>query len=298
MALTQHRWSLPRPHRALWFCAPGTLLMLALLFLPALTVLGIALTDWRFGARDFAFVGTGNFERLFADRLFWQSTGNTLLYVLIVVPGSVALGLLLAVVIDSGLSARSLYRSVFFLPVMATMAAMAIAWQMVLHPSLGLVSHLLQAAGLPPQRWLYSETGVIPALAAIGIWQQAGFNMVLFIAGLRVIPRDLYDAAAVDGWQGPVARFVLVTLPMLGPVVMFVGVITTIRAFQVFDTVAVLTEGGPRDHSEVLLYTIYREGFEFYRTGYAASMAVVFLIVIVVLTLLQARYFDRRVHYS
>ncbi|MEO1456692.1 MAG: sugar ABC transporter permease [Pseudomonadota bacterium] len=272
--------------------------MVVLLFVPAITVIGIALTDWQFGARTFEFIGLQNFEHLLGDRLFWQSTGNTLLYVVIMVPGSVLLGLMLAVVIDSGLSARSLYRSVFFLPVMATMAAMAIAWQMVLHPSLGLISHLLQSVGLPPQRWLYSESGVIPALAAIGIWQQAGFNMVLFIAGLRVIPRELYDAAAVDGWQGPVARFSLVTLPMLGPVLMFVAVITTIRAFQVFDTVAVLTEGGPRDHSEVMLYTIYREGFEFYRTGYAASMAVVFLVVIVGLTLLQARYFDRRVHYS
>ncbi len=296
--MDRSRRDLQRPLLTAALCAPGGLLILGLLFLPAIAVIAIALTDWQFGASSFGFVGLENFDRLFADRLFWQSSSNTVLYVALAVPGSVALGLLLAVLVDAGVSGRSFYRSVFFLPIMATMAAMAIAWQMVLHPSLGLVSHLLQMAGLAPQRWLYSPTGVIPALAAIGIWQQAGFNMVLFIAGLRVIPRELYAAAAVDGWEGPLARFVLVTLPLLGPVLMFVSVITTIRAFQVFDTVAVLTEGGPRDHSEVLLYTIYQEGFEFYRTGYAASMTVVFLACIVVLTLLQARYFDRRVHYS
>lgn len=288
----------PRSGIASVFCGPGFLLLLALFFVPTAAVVGISLTNWRFGAQEFEFVGLQNFASLWSDRVFWQSTSNTLRYVALVVPGSVLLGLVLAVVIDAGLSGRKFYRSIFFLPVMATMAAMAIAWQMLLHPSLGLVSHLLQAVGLPQQRLLYSETGVIPALAIIGIWQQAGFNMVLFVAGLRIIPQELYDSAAVDGWQDPLSRFFLVTLPMLGPTLMFVSVITTIRAFQVFDTVAVLTEGGPRDHSEVLLYTIYQEGFVFFRTGYAAAMALIFLAGIVALTLLQARYFDRRVHYS
>jgi multiple sugar transport system permease protein len=276
---------------------PAFLLLLCLLILPTFAVFVIATTDWQFGARTLDFVGARNFVELFADPNFRISFGNTVLYVLIVVPGTVGLGLLIALLIEAGRSLRAFYRAIHFLPFMATLAAMAIAWEGLLHPTIGLVNQTLAVLGLPTVNWLRDETTVLPVLAAIGIWQNLGFAMVLYLAGLKSIPQDLYDAADTDGADGWLDRLRTVTLPMLGPVSMFVVIVVALKAFQTFDTVQILTQGGPGHASEVLLYTLYRESFEYLRTGYGAAVTVVFLGIVVTLTLVQARVMDRRVHY-
>ena len=277
---------------------PAFLLLVLLFFLPVVSVIVIALTDWQFGARTLAFVGLANFREVFADEGFRASLVNTLIYVLIVVPGTVVLGLLIALLIESGKSCRAFYRAIHFLPFMATLAAMAIAWEALLHPTIGLVNQTLAALGLPTANWLRDEATALPVLAVIGIWQNLGFAMVLFLAGLKSIPQDLYDAADIDGADLWLDRLRTVTLPMLGPVSMFVVIVVALRAFEAFDTVQILTQGGPGHASEVLLYTLYRESFEYLRTGYGAAVAVVFLAIVVALTLLQARVMDRRVHYQ
>ena len=277
---------------------PAVLLLLALFLLPVLAVFVIAVTDWQFGARSLSFVGLKNFAELFADPVFRRSLVNTVLYVCIVVPATVGLGLLIALLIESGPRLRAFYRAIHFLPYMATLAAMAIAWEALLHPTIGIVNQTLASLGLPTPNWLRDENTVLPVLAVIGIWQGLGFAMVLFLAGLKAIPVDLYDAAEVDGADATLDRLRVVTLPMLGPVMMFVVIVTALRAFEVFDTVKILTQGGPAKASEVLLHTLYVESFEFLRTGYGAAVTVVFLFIVVALTLLQARILDRRVHYS
>jgi multiple sugar transport system permease protein len=266
--------------------------------LPVLAVIVIATTDWQFGAKSLRFVGFANFAELFADTTFRISLVNTLTYVLIVVPGTVCLGLFIAMVIESGKSLRGFYRAIHFLPFMATLAAMAIAWEALLHPTIGLINQLLNAIGVPTANWLRNERTVLPVLAAIGIWQNLGFAMVMFLAGLKAIPQELYDAADIDGADAWLDRLRLVTLPMLGPVTMFVVIVVALRAIEVFDTVQILTQGGPARASEVLLYTLYRESFEFLRTGYGAAVTVIFLMIVVTLTVIQARVMDRRVHYS
>jgi multiple sugar transport system permease protein len=245
-----------------------------------------------------SFVGARNFIELFNDSEFRVSLFNTITYTLIVVPGTVSLGLLVALLIESGTSLRAFYRAIHFLPFMATLAATAIAWEALLHPTMGLVNETLAAFGLPTTNWLGSEATVLPALAVIGIWQNLGFAMVLFLAGLKSIPQDLYDAAEIDGADGWLDRLRTVTLPMLGPVSMFVVVVVALRALEVFDTVQILTQGGPNHASDVLLYTVYRESFDYLRTGYGAAVAVVFLVIVVTFTLVQARVMDRRVHYK
>jgi len=278
--------------------APATLLLLGFILLPACAVLGIALTDWQFGAPRMNFVGLANFAALAAEPDFWSSLRNTAVYCAIVVPGSVLGGLAIALLIESGRSLRAFYRAAHFLPVMATLAAMAIAWESLLHPTIGLVNQVLRSLGLPAPNWLRDEDTVLAALAVIGLWQNLGYAMVLFLAGLKAIPQELYEAAAVDGADGALDRLVSITLPLLGPVTMFVTIIVAIRALQVFDTVAILTKGGPAKASETLLYTLYTESFEFLRAGYGAAVTVVFLLIVVLLTLVQARVFDRRVHYG
>nr|WP_246226388.1 sugar ABC transporter permease [Chelativorans xinjiangense] len=277
---------------------PAFLLLIVLFILPVFAVFVIAATDWQFGARSLDFVGLANFREIFGDEGFRISLMNTIVYVLIVVPGTVILGLAIALLIESGRSWRAFYRAVHFLPYMATLAAMAIAWEALLHPTIGLLNQTLAALGLPTANWLRDENTVLPVLAAIGIWQNLGFAMVLFLAGLKSIPQDLYDAADIDGADLWLDRLVNVTLPMLGPVTMFVVIVVALKAFESFDTVQILTQGGPGHASEVLLYTLYRESFEYLRTGYGASVTVVFLVIVVALTLIQARIMDRRVHYQ
>jgi multiple sugar transport system permease protein len=290
-----------RPGEALAAVAlagPATVLLLVLFILPVAAIVAIALTDWQFGTKSLHFAGLTNFKGIFADEAFVASLRNTLLYVSIVMPGTVLGGFAIALLIESGSTLREFYRAIHFLPFMATLAAMAIVWEALLHPTIGLVNSTFAAIGLPTANWLRDEATVLPVLAVIGIWQNLGFAMVLFLAGLKSIPRDLYDAADIDGADRWLDRLMTVTLPMLGPVAMFVVIVVALRAFEVFDTVQILTRGGPGHASEVLLHTLYRESFEFLRAGYGAAITVVFLVIAVTLTLIQARLIDKRVHYQ
>ena len=278
--------------------APAVLLMAAMLFGPMLAVLALAFTDYQLGAPAFSWVGIDNFRDLARERVFWKSLSNTLVYAAIVVPGSVVLGLGVALLIEAGDGLKAFYRAVFFVPVMATLIAMAIAWEFMLHPGFGIVNLALKSLGVAGPNWLRTEGLALFVIAAIGVWQQFGFNMVLFLAGLVSIPRPLYEAAAMDGAASAWERFRLVTWPMLGPVTLFVVVISAIRSFQVFDTVAVLTKGGPNKSTEVLLYTMYAEGFEFLRSGLASAVTVVFLLLVLAVTLVKTRVLEKRVHYA
>lgn len=278
--------------------APAFALIVLLILLPTLGVVTIALTDWQFGARSLNFVGLENFRELFGDATFQAAFWNTLAYVAVTVPGTTILGLAIALLIESGQSLRAFYRAAHFLPVMATLAAMAIAWEALLHPTIGLINQVMGDLGLPRPNWLRDRDLVLPTLMVIGIWQNLGLAMVLFLAGLKAIPQDLYDAADVDGADHWLDRLRTVTLSMLGPVMMFVTIIMALRAFEVFDTVRVLTQGGPGNASETLMHTLYVESFEFLRTGYGAAVTLVFLLIVVTLTLIQAGVMDRRVHYT
>jgi multiple sugar transport system permease protein len=277
---------------------PAVILLVGLFLLPVFAVIVIALTDWQMGAKTLSFAGLANFREVLGDEGFRISLVNTVVYVLIVVPGTVGLGLLIALLIESGKSCRAFYRAIHFLPFMATLAAMAIAWEALLHPTIGLVNQTLVSLGLPTANWLRDEKTVLPVLTAIGIWQNLGYAMVLFLAGLKAIPQDLYDASDVDGADLWLDRLRTVTLPMLGPVTMFVVIVVALRAFETFDTVQILTQGGPGHASEMLMYTLYRESFEYLRTGYGAAVTLVFLAIVVALTLFQARVMDKRVHYQ
>ena len=264
----------------------------------AVAVILLSLTDWTFGAPTIAWVGLANYQELWRDRVFWQSLRNTLAYVAFTVPLSVFLGLGVALLIEAGTHGRGLYRALFFLPVMSTLLAMALVFQFAFHPTVGLVNKALALLGLPTTDWLKNPDTALYALGVIGIWQAVGLNMVLFLAGLKAIPRELYEAAAIDGADSAWERFRRVTWPMLGPALVFVVTITAIRSFQVFDTVAVLTDGGPNKATSVLLYQMYQEGFSFLRSAYAAALTCVFLAFVLLLTWAQTQLLDRRAHYG
>jgi multiple sugar transport system permease protein len=284
---------------AAWALAtPAIVLMWLMLLGPAVAVIVLSFTDWTFGAPAIGWVGFANYAELAGDRVFWQSLRNTLLYVGVVVPVAVFGGLAIALLIEAGKTLRGLYRALFFLPVTSTLLAMALVFQFAFHPTVGIVNRAFGAIGLPTTDWLKNPDTVLPALGVIGVWQAIGLNMVLFLAGLKAIPKDLYDAAAIDGADSAWERFRRVTWPMLGPALVFVVAITAIRSFQVFDTVSVLTDGGPNKASSVLLYQMVQEGFSFLRSAYAAAITCVFLAFVLALTWLQTQLLDKRAHYG
>ena len=277
---------------------PAAMVFLAMLLLPTLAAILLAFTDYELGAPGIAWVGLGNFSELLDDRGFLQSVRNTLLYVAMVTPAAILGGLGLALLIEGAARGRAFFRAVFFLPVVSLTVAMASAWQYLLHPTIGPLNALLRQVGLPTPFWLSSTDWVLVSLAAIGAWESIGFNMVLFMAGLTAIPRELYAAAEVDGAKSAWDRFRLVTWPLLGPTTLFVLTISLIRSLRVFDTVAVLTQGGPNKASEVLLHTMYVEGFTYLRLGYSAAITMVFLGVVLGILWVQTRLLDKRVHYT
>lgn len=280
---------------------PATVLMITLIFAPVAIVAVLSFTDYQFGARTFAWVGLENYAEIFGDPIGRRAVTNTLIYVAVVIPVSILGGLFAALgvrqVAAFSPALAALLRTAYFLPVAGTLVAMALVFQMLLHPSLGLVNQLIEAVGLPGQAFLSDRSLVIYTLAAIGVWQTIGYNMVLFLAGLAAIPPVLYEAADVDGAHRPYERFFTVTWPMLGPTTLFVAVITATQAFRVFETVATLTRGGPAFASDTLVYAMYREGFVYFKAGYASAITMVFFAFVLALTLIQFRVLEKRVHY-
>jgi multiple sugar transport system permease protein len=303
-AITQ-AMALPPRNRQQWverlagcgFAFPAFALLLLIDIIPLAVLLYLSFTDYQLGALDTHFLGLDNFSKALADPVFRRSITNTFVYVAIVLPLAVGLGLLIAVLLHGRKRTRSFYEVVYFLPVTSTLIAMATVWQFLLHPSLGPINGMLRAVGFHEVAFLNEPAYVLPTLAAIGIWHLVGFNMVLFLAGLSAIPRDLYEAAEIDGCRGGIDRFLTITWPLLGPTSMFVIVTTSITAFKVFDTVAVMTRGGPMGSSEVLLYAIYLEGYQYFHMGYAAALTLVFLVFVLLFSILQTFVLERRVHY-
>ena len=285
--------------RAAWgLIGPTALLMLVLLVLPTLAVLVLSVTDAELGVPEINFLGFDAYTDLLTDRTFLGALRNTALYVAMVAPASILLGLGLAMLIEAELGARAFFRSVYFLPVVSLIVAMASVWQYLMHPSIGPINLVLRMLGFAGVNWLGSSDNVLVALAIIGVWQALGFNMVLFMAGLTTIDRTLYAAAEMDGARSAWDRFRLVTWPMLGPTTVFVITISVINAVKVFETVATLTQGGPAKASETLLWVIYQEGFVYLHVGTASAMAVVFIALLLFLLVLQTRVLDKQVHYG
>lgn len=278
--------------------APAAIALFALLILPSSVVLLLSVTDYTLGNEAPVFVGLSNYREMWSDSAFHRSLTNTIVYALLVAPLSIGLGLCAALLIEGRTRMKSFYRTAFFLPVTGTLVALATAWEVMLHPTFGLINTVISSFGFASVRFLADPNVALLTIAVIGTWQLVGFNMVLFLAGLSSIPRELYEAAAIDGADGGFKRFRLVTWPMLGPVTLFVLVLTIIRSFSVFETVSVLTEGGPLNSTRVLLYTLFEEGFRFFRIGYASAIAVVFLVIVAALALLQTWLGERRTHYA
>ena len=278
------------------FVAPATLLIVLIYLAPMAMVALTSFTDYTLVSDYWEWVGFDNYRQMLADPAVSNAVRNTFIYAALFLPGAFIIPLLLAIAIQERKQFRSILELVYFLPVTSTLAAMALVWAGLMDSRQGVINAALGWFGLGPLNFLGDPGTVLFALAGISLWSVIGFNMVLFLAGLTAIPRSLYEAAAIDGADHPVDQFFRVTWPMLAPPSVFVAVTSSITAFKLFDTVAILTKGKPDHASEVFLYLTFLEGFEYFNMGYASALSVVFLGVIFIFAAVQTFWADRQTH--
>jgi multiple sugar transport system permease protein len=243
-----------------------------------------------------SWVGLVNFGQMLADPLFGLALYNTAYYTLLGVPLYLLASLLMALLLNLPLPGVPIYRTLFFLPSLTPAVANALLWVWIFSPDFGLANYLLQAVGLPPQKWLFDVNLAKPSLILMGLWG-IGSQMIIFLAGLQGIPQILYEAANIDGaneWQ----RFWRITLPMLSPTIFFNLVIGIIGSFQVFTTAYIATQGGPQNATLFYVLYLWRNGFDYFKMGYASALAWVLLLIVLVLTLIQFRLARRLVYYE
>jgi multiple sugar transport system permease protein len=240
----------------------------------------------------FTFIGLDNFRELLVDRAFQQATWNTLVYVLVIVPVSAALGLLLAVLFDTRFPLRELFKALYFAPMVTSTVAAAAVWWWLYNPQFGLFNVLLRLVGLPIQPWLMSSRTALLSIILFSVWKGVGYNMVVYLAGLQAIPESFIEAARIDG-AGAFQRFRRITLPLLAPTTAFLLIYNSIQAFQVFDQVFVLTSGGPAGSTNVVVLDLYRQAFERYNFGYASAEATLLFVLTLGVTVVQYAYSKR-----
>ena len=249
-----------------------------------------------FGSSQWA--GFGNYKRLFSDPAVWQATGNTLKYVLMVIPFIIIFSLLVAVLLNQKIKGKSIYRVIYFLPMVAAPAAVAMVWKWLFNSEFGLINYLLSLIGIQGPQWVSDPNFALIAIAIVGIWSAVGYNMILLLAGLQEIPKDYYEAASIDG-AGSIRQFFSVTLPLVSPSLYFVMVTSIISAFQVFDVIFMMIDKTSMaiESTQSLVYLFYQHSFTVNDKGYGSAIIMLLLAIIMVITFIQSKIEKKWVHY-
>lgn len=279
------------------FLLPNIIGFLVFSSLPVLATLVISTLHWDL-IRPPTFVALQNYQQmLFSDATFWTVLRNTTYYVVGTVPVGIVLSLLLALALNAEIRGITVFRAIFFIPVISSAVAVAVVWQWLFNSDFGLINYGLSLLGMKAIPWLSSTAWAMPAVIIMAIWKHVGYDMVIYLAGLQGIPSTLYEAAAIDGadrWN----RFRFITVPLLTPTTFFILVISIINSFQVFDLAFILTRGGPGDATNTVVMYIYNQAFQFFQMGYAAAVAWVLFLIILVITLVQWRVQKNWVEYE
>lgn len=323
MAMTvKTRKPVPRRKKAEWkrvllFMGPTYAVILTFIIVPIFFAFFISFNKWNL-LGTMKFVGLTNYQKLLQMEEFWKALVNTFYYTFITVPVGLLLSLFLALLLNTRIKGIGFYRTAYFMPVMTSFVASAFIWQWIFQSQNGILNHLLgfigiesiswlneprsifavmmENLGFDPPKWLGGPSVTLVAISIMSIWRNIGYFMIIFLAGLQNIPRSLYEAAEIDG-AGPVRRFFAITIPILSPTTFFVLIMSVIVSFQVFEQVAVTTQGGPLDSSLVLVYFVYQRAFKFFEVGFASAAAYVLFMIVIVLTYFQVKIIGSRVHY-
>ena len=283
---------------AYFFLAPALTAIFVFFFIPVISAFIISFTDFDIYAignySKFRFTGFDNYLKLFDNALFWTALKNTLFFVVISGPLSIAVSLGAAMMLNSKLvKFKGIFRLVYFMPVVTTLVAVSIVWRFIYHPEFGLLNYGLSFLGIGKIDWLGDPNWSMPSIILLSIWKNFGYNMIIFIAGLQNIPEELYEAAEIEGangWQ----RFLKITLPMLAPTTVFITIITMIGYFQLFAEPYIMTQGGPLDSTLSIVLYMYQEGFRWWNMGYSSAIAFVLFVIILIGTMIQMWVQKRR----
>lgn len=282
-------------HAAWIFLLPELLLLAVFVVLPVFMSLQYGFTKYDV-LSPARWIGIRNYVKLLHDDLFWKSLRNTLYFSGVTIPIELAIGLILALVLNTKIFLRGFFRSAYFLPVVTPIIATAMVWNFLYNPSAGIFNYFLSSLGLPTQNWLTDPKLAMPSVMMMSIWHEVGFEMIVFLAALQGIPSHIYEAAKIDG-AGKWRCFWHITIPCLKPAFLFVSVMLTIYSFQIFGQIYVMTAGGPANATITVVYNIYMKAFQYLKMGYAASMALVLFVVIFMISFMNIKFFGQEVGY-
>lgn len=278
---------------ALLFLSPALVLLTVFFFVPVVAGFALSLTDFDLytigDPHNVRIVGLQNYKALLSSAIFWTAFGNTLYFALVGGPLTVAVSLGAALLVNAKVTRyKALFRTIYFAPVVTTLVAVSIVFKYIYHPRFGMLNRFLDTIGLPQPDWLGNPKLAMFAIIVLAVWKGFGYTMIIFIAGLQQIPEELYEAARLDG-AGAWRQFRHVTLPMLAPTFVFVGIVVAIGQLQIFAEPYVMTRGGPLNKTVTMVMLMYEQGFKFWEMGYAAAVAFVLFLVIGTATLVQMK---------
>lgn len=266
---------------ALIFLLPALLGTLIFIVIPVICSFGLSFVQWDL-LNPIKFVGFENYREIFHDGLFYKILGNTIVFALSTSFLGVIIPLILASILNTKIRGSEFFKGAYFLPFITPMVVVGVVWAWIFDPNIGLLNQMLHLH----LNWLYDSKLAMPALIVVSVWKLVGYNMIIFLSSLSAISQSLFEAAKIDG-ANSFQIFKNVTIPMLSPTIFFVVIITAISSFQVFDLIYLMTQGGPFDSTNVLVYAIYKNAFEYFNVGKASAIAYVLFVIILVLTLIQ-----------
>lgn len=271
------------------FILPSLLGFLIFTFIPVVISLCLSFTSWNFmeGIEGIKFNGLANYIRLFSDEWFLNSYKNNIIFTAVTVPVLIALGLVMATIINKYIYGGGVVRTMIFIPYIASVVAVCTVWMVLLQPSYGPVNEFFRSIGIAnPPGWLADFKWSLPSIMVIYVWQQVGYYSIVFLAGLKGLPEDVYEAAKVDG-ASSIRQFFSLTVPLISPTTFFLTIMGIIGSFKVFDQISVLTQGGPGSSSSVMAYYVYRTAFDYFEMGYANTLAWALFVLVFIVTLVQ-----------
>ncbi|WP_282943551.1 sugar ABC transporter permease [Paenibacillus sp. RC67] len=280
-----------------FFLAPSLIIFICFLFYPMLrsVYLSMTLTDPR--GRVAAFVGMDNYVDLFTSGQFYSNLKVTLLFILLTVPTTIVWSLILAALTHNKLRGMKVFQFIFSLPIVISVGTGSIIWLLLFHPTAGMLNYFIGFVGISPISWLADPSWAIISISLMTVWMNMGFVYIILLSGLQGVPEELYESAKIDG-SGPVRTFVQIVLPLLSPTLFFVLIVSVISAFQAFGQINILTKGGPINSTNVVVYSIYQDAFINFRFGIGSAQALILFLIILLLTIVQFKVLEKKVHYQ
>ncbi|MEH7123676.1 sugar ABC transporter permease [Bacillus sp. JJ1773] len=286
-------WNRLRPYAMI---SPAIVIFCLFFIYPIGYMIYLSMHEWNFVSPDKQFVGLQNFTTLFAEREFIEVMQNTFIYTALTVSLTIIISLILALWLNRNGTVYSFVQGAIFSPHIISLVSVSMLWMWLMDTDYGLLNWVLNLFGLSNVSWLTDPSTSLFSLVIVAVWKGIGFNTLIFIAGLQSIPRDMYEAAQLDG-SSKLSTFWKITLPMLSPTLFFLTIISLIGSFQVFETISIMTQGGPINSTNTFVYYIYEYGFRYFKIGYSSAAGVLLLIIVGLLTILYFKLLGKRVHY-